>query len=279
MKFGYQMIKGQTVVNSVQVAVFLKAMSDYIIGTSLKQKAEELTEQKVEYAPGKSEWNKSRVQRMLTDTAYLGTEQYPAIVDKETFDKVQEIMKSRNTQKNLNRQEVFSSTIIPIKCGKCGCDTVRRYEPRTKVPKIMHTCTNPECKSQYRITDDELREKIKIGMTQATEKELRPSEETMQTIRRLDNEIERDLQCLDIDGETLKNKILECAALKYSLCTRKRESMDYSKINPFSQIFIKEIKRRVSAVYLDSNTEIWLKMTDGQIIGKDVDEHDSNSSS
>ena len=35
MKFGYQMIKGQTVVNSVQVAVFLKAMSDYIIGTSL----------------------------------------------------------------------------------------------------------------------------------------------------------------------------------------------------------------------------------------------------
>ena len=108
---------------------------------------------------------------------------YPAIVDKETFDKVQEIMKSRNTQKNLNRQEVFSSTIIPIKCGKCGCDTVRRYEPRTKVPKIMHTCTNPECKSQYRITDDELREKIKIGITQATEKELRPSEETMQTIR------------------------------------------------------------------------------------------------
>lgn len=271
MKFGYQMIKGQTVVNSVQSAIFLKAMSDYIIGTSLKQKAEELTEQKVEYAPGKSEWNKSRVQRMLTDTAYLGTEQYPAIVDKETFDKVQEIMKSRNTQKNLNRQEVFSSTIIPIKCGKCGCDTVRRYEPRTKIPKIMHTCTNPECKSQYRITDDELREKIKIGMTQATEKELLPSEETMQTIRRLDNEIERDLQCLDIDGETLKNKILECAALKYSLCTRKRESMDYSKMNPCSQIFIKEIKRRVSAVYLDSNTEIWLRMTDGQIIGKEVD--------
>lgn len=279
MKFGYQMIKGQTVVNSVQSAVFLKAMSDYIIGTSLKQKAEELTEQKVEYAPGKSEWNKSRVQRMLTDSTYLGTEQYPAIVDKETFDKVQEIMKSRNTQKNLNRQEVFSSTIIPIKCGKCGCDTVRRYEPRTKVPKIMHICTNPECKYQYRITDDELRDKIKIGMTEATEKELLPSEETMQTIRRLDNEIERDLQCLDIDGETLKNKILECAALKYSLCTRKRESMDYSKMSPCSQIFIKEIKRRVSAVYLDSNTKIWLKMTDGQIIGKDVDEHDSNSSS
>ena len=279
MKFGYQMIKGQTIVNTVQSAIILKAMSDYINGTSLKQKAIELTEQKVEYAPGKSEWNKNRVQRMLTDTAYLGTEQYPQIADKDTFDKVQEIMNSRNTQKNLNRQEVFSSVIVPIKCGKCGCETVRRYEPRTKIPKIMHTCTNPECKAQYRVTDDELREKIKCSMIATTEKELLPSEETMQIVRRLDNEIERDLQCLDIDGEALKNKIMECAALKYSLCTRKRESMDYSKMNPCSPIFIKEIKRRVSAIYLDSNTQIWLRMTDGQIIGKDVNEYDSSFSS
>lgn len=279
MKFGYQMIKGQTIVNNVQSAIILKAMSDYINGTSLKQKAIELTEQKVEYAPGKSEWNKNRVQRMLTDTAYLGTEQYPQIADKDTLDKVQEIMNSRNTQKNLNRQEVFSSVIVPIKCGKCGCETVRRYEPRTKIPKIMHTCTNPECKAQYRMTDDELREKIKCSMIATNEKELLPSEETMQTVRRLDNEIERDLQCLDIDGEALKNKIMECAALKYSLCTRKRESMDYSKMNPCSPIFIKEIKRRVSAIYLDSNTQIWLRMTDGQIIGKDVNEYDSSCSS
>lgn len=279
MKFGYQMIKGQTIVNTVQSAIILKAMSDYINGTSLKQKAIELTEQKVEYAPGKSEWNKNRVQRMLTDTAYLGTEQYPQIADKDTLDKVQEIMNSRNTQKNLNRQEVFSSVIVPIKCGKCGCETVRRYEPRTKIPKIMHTCTNPECKAQYRMTDDELREKIKCSMIATTEKELLPSEETMQIVRRLDNEIERDLQCLDIDGEALKNKIMECAALKYSLCTRKRESMDYSKMNPCSPIFIKEIKRRVSAIYLDSNTQIWLRMTDGQIIGKDVNEYDSSFSS
>lgn len=271
MKFGYQMIKGKYVIISSQLSVILKTYADYIMGTSLKTKADELTALKVEYALGKSTWNKNRVQRMLTDTNYLGNDTYPQIIDKETFDKVQKIMQSRNTQKNCNRQEVFSSSIVPIKCGICGSFTTRRHIPNSVEPKVVHTCCNPDCKHIYHTTDESLRNMVKAKMMQAIEIEMQPLEEIILDIHRLNNEIERDLKSTNIDPENLKNKIFQSAALEYCLCTEKKKSIDYSQVDPCSQIFIREIKSKVSAVYLKSDGDICLQMTDGQTIGKEND--------
>ncbi len=130
MKFGYIMQNGKIIVCKEQAAIYRQAVAGYISGVSLKNKADELTEKKVEYAAGKYMWNKNRVRRMLTDSIYLGTDTYPPLIDKETFDKVQEIMQSRNTQKGCAREKIFSSAVIPILCGKCGLPTKRRFDAR-----------------------------------------------------------------------------------------------------------------------------------------------------
>ena len=271
MKFGYMMKNGETVICEVQIAVYRQAASDYIAGVSLKSKADELTEQKVEYAPGKYNWNKNRVQRMLTDPTYLGTETHPPIIDRETFDKVQEIMQSRNTQKGHQREKVFSSSVVPIICGKCGASTNRRYDARW-VNNTVHICSNPECKATYAIGDEALWELVRIKIVAADETEVEPSEEIMTAVRRLTNEIDHDLQGLDVDAETLKNKIFECAALQYAaLHIKRRESVDFTEMKPHSPVLIREIKKRVSAVMLDGTEEIRLQMTDGQVIGKEND--------
>jgi len=94
----------------------------------------------------------------------------------------------------------------------------------------------------------------------------------MTAVRRLTNEIDHDLQGLDVDAETLKNKIFECAALQYAaLHIKRRESVDFTEMKPHSPILIREIKKRVSAVMLDGTEEIRLQMTDGQVIGKEND--------
>ena len=277
MKFGYMMKNGETVICEVQIAVYRQAASDYIAGVSLKSKADELTEQKVEYAPGKYNWNKNRVQRMLTDPTYLGTETHPPIIDRETFDKVQEIMQSRNTQKGHQREKVFSSSVVPIICGKCGATTNRRYDARW-VNNTVHICSNPECRATYAIGDEALWELVRIKIVAADETEVDPSEDIMKAICRLTNEIDRDLQGLDIDAETLKNKIFECAALQYAaLHIKRRESVDFTEMKPHSPVLIREIKKRVSAVMLDGTEEIRLQMTDGQVIGKESD-HDTDCS-
>lgn len=269
MKFGYMMKNGETVICEVQIAVYRQAASDYIAGVSLKSKADELTEQKVEYAPGKYNWNKNRVQRMLTDPTYLGTETHPPIIDRETFDKVQEIMQSRNTQKGHQREKVFSSSVVPIICGKCGASTNRRYDARW-VNSTVHICSNPECRATYAIGDEALWELVRIKIVAADETKVEPSEEIMTAVRRLTNEIDHDLQGPDVDAETLKNKIFECAALQYAaLHIKRRESVDFTEMKPHSPVLIREIKKRVSAVMLDGTEEIRLQMTDGQVIGKE----------
>lgn len=275
MKFGYMMKNGENVICEVQIAVYRQAASDYLAGVSLKTKADELTERKVEYAPGKYNWNKNRVQRMLTDPTYLGTETHPPIIDRETFDKVQAIMKSRNTQKGHQREKVFSPSVVPIICGKCGASTNRRYDGR-RANNTLHICTNPECKSTYAIEDEALWELVRITIIGVEATEVEPSEEIMMAVHRLTNEIDHDLQGLDVDADTLKNKIFECVALQYAaLHIKRRESVDFTEMKPHSPVLIREIKKRVSAVMLDGTEEIRLQLTDGRVIGKEID-YDSN---
>lgn len=269
MKFGYKMINGKYVVNACQVEIINQSMEDYIGGKSLKQKAEELTELGIEYAIGKHQWNKNRVQRMLTDACYLGDDNYPQVVSEELFNVVKRVMQSRNTLKNFDREEAFSSTIVPIRCGKCGEKTRRRYVHKKESSQVIYYCQRPECRKSYIISNDSMRKMVRDRMSSASERVKLPSKEVNVEIQRLNNEIERDLCGQEIDVDTLKNKIFMCASLQYSTCILKRESKDYSHIDPCSPDFIREIKRRVSVIYLNADNEIWLKMTDGQIIGKE----------
>lgn len=65
--FGYTMENGRIEINQQQAEILCEIFTEYIQGTSLKAKAEKLSESKIEYAPNKYSWNKNRVQRILTD--------------------------------------------------------------------------------------------------------------------------------------------------------------------------------------------------------------------
>ena len=264
MKFGYKMIKGKYYINALHQSVILKSYEDYIAGTSLRCKADELTKLGIEYAPGKSIWNKNRVRRMLSDENYLGNDIYPQIINKESFDKVQEIIFSRNTQKNCNRQEIFTSSIIPIKCGICNCST-HRVVSHSQKWNIIHICDNPNCKQIYHIDDCQLRNMIKDGLSLTTQNESKPLQDFTLKIYKLNQEIDRDLHTIIIDPEELKNRIFQSAALEYCLCAEKKKSMDYSNIDPCSPVFIREIKKNIEAVYLHNDENIRLQMRGGNI--------------
>lgn len=270
--FGYTMENGRIEINRQQAEILCEIFTEYIQGTSLKAKAEKLSESKIEYAPNKYSWNKNRVQRILTDRRYLGTEQYPPIIDETIFQKAQQIMAQRNTQKGCSRQEVFSSSVIPILCGKCGQPVIRRYDARWK-NTTKHYCTNPDCKAVYCITDRELWYKTNEQLSFMPPETQKPSDELAADIRRLNNEIERDLQRLDADGDSLQKKIYECAAQQYQLNrTVPRESMDFRNADPCSPDFIRKIKQMAVAVHLIDDDTIRLKRISDQAAGKEETE-------
>ncbi len=80
---------------------------------------------RIEYQDGKTGWNKSRVRRLLSDKRYLGTEEYPAIIDPETFEAVQKRLKEANQQGAVDRKDAIYQ-IHNVHCDRCGAIMKRR---------------------------------------------------------------------------------------------------------------------------------------------------------
>ena len=70
--YGYEMRDGEIVICQTEAEIVRTIFRDYVDGKGLKDIAEKLTALKVEYLPGESNWNKSRIKRMIEDKRYLG---------------------------------------------------------------------------------------------------------------------------------------------------------------------------------------------------------------
>lgn len=85
--YGYDIIDGKAVVNPEKAEKLRTIFELYISGAALKEAGN-----KVGF-----EVQHSNIGRMLRKELYLGTDFYPAIIDKETFDKAEEERMRRAT--------------------------------------------------------------------------------------------------------------------------------------------------------------------------------------
>ena len=96
LPYGYRFIKGCIAIHEQEQAILTEIYDRYLSGKSLLNITEELNARNVEFMPGTIGWNKARLKRILEDERYLGNDNYPALVDKETYDTIQKIKKDLN---------------------------------------------------------------------------------------------------------------------------------------------------------------------------------------
>jgi len=153
--FGYKISKGKIEINPTQAAIIRMIFDDYIAGLGSSTIANKLKEMNVESLHGGT-WSCYRILAILKNEKLTGnamlqkkyvvdhltkslkqnngqlpkyyvTNTHPAIIDQETFDKVQERLSQRNPWSqdiNLNENRYpFSSK---IKCGVCGRNFKRK---------------------------------------------------------------------------------------------------------------------------------------------------------
>ena len=70
--FGYCVRNGVIAIQAEESEIVQRIFSEYICGQSLKQIAETLTAERIEYLPQKWTWNKNRIVRMINDVRYMG---------------------------------------------------------------------------------------------------------------------------------------------------------------------------------------------------------------
>lgn len=117
--YGYEVVKGKTVVKREESDIVKKVFSLYVEGQTLKSIATYLTDQKIVYFQGEVKWNKNTINRMLENEKYMGNEIYPQIISKKIFREVRAIKDKKSCKQEKHSPEVELLRIICI-CSECG---------------------------------------------------------------------------------------------------------------------------------------------------------------
>lgn len=234
-----------------------------------------LTMTGVEYTVGASAWNKGRLKRLLEDKRYLGTENYPPIIDKEIYEAVQNLKNERNNQKETDRKKGVFRLSVPIKCPECGSTMHRRHDSRCKCQQRW-SCKNKDCNTIIDIADNdllkelcELLEEVKPeSIDRLDKKSFLPSDE----VNRLNNEINRMFDSTEINREALRTKMFNYASEKYNcldndLYTAKKLQLEFEQ--PITDDWMQKFNRTVSEIRIYKNKAIVIVLLNGQLIGKE----------
>lgn len=228
--YGYGCVNGQLAVIPEEAVVVKKVFSDYISGKIMKQIADELTAQSVEFYCGRTVWNKNMIFRILENRKYIGEDFYPSIIDLATYEKANGVKQSKGSTQTEDTTEL-AWLKEHVFCGQCGRKMTRIAKWKTREKWI---CPNG-CKCQ-KYTDDkaiyygieEIIEMISEDPTLLHRKEEFVPYQRTQEIMRYGNEIGRLMNAGNIEFNAVKNVIMQSAALKFSAC--KEDKSVYTEV-------------------------------------------------
>ena len=161
---GYDYVKGtgEFIVNPEEAKIVREIYDLYLQGNSMHQIANHLI--KIN-APNKrgGKWQTATIYSILTNTLYIGkisykgkgnkeaqfivdTDKYERIIDEDTFNRVQELLKGRrkNTLRHYPKENTYFLSFLS--CNKCGkkLGTRQHRDPRTKAKtlNVNYYCPN-----------------------------------------------------------------------------------------------------------------------------------------
>lgn len=285
--YGYQCIEGIIKLHPQEMTVVKEIFKAYTEGKSLFELSKWLNKRQIEYMLGVTEWNKARIMRILEDKRYLGDDRYPALIEQGAYDIVQEISYNRCDQKNTDRQADIFKLNIPVKCPSCNSILKRIVDNRWSTPPKWR-CQNPKCKQSIAITDEALLSAIAELLNTAianpeminipTEKETEPSAER----RRLNNEITRVFDSIQIDKDAVRRMMIQHTSLKYaeldSAVNKARRLKDiFTESQPLTSFSIEFLHRTTDEIMLYTDGTIGLILENGQEIRKGATYADTRS--
>ena len=134
--FGYQMREGQIMVNPQEAELVLEIFEQYRQGKTTPELAASAMLQGIPYREGFAGWNKNMVCRILDDSRYTGSEEYPPIVEQELYQAVR-IRRAAGRKKEAVLPKEVREKIVCPRCGRTLCRTACRQE------KVNWGC--PDC--------------------------------------------------------------------------------------------------------------------------------------
>lgn len=220
ISYGYGIKNGKIVVIPCEAEIVKQIFCEYESGKILQEIATDLSERGIEFFDGKCNWNKNTVVRIIQNRKYIGENDYPVIIDRELFEKVNR-QKSNKWHKKEKQPEIIEYLKGVVYCGNCGKLLHRRASWGSHEKWY---CTY-DCQYEIYIDDSFIYNDIRNLLSFANENphalenfDIKPTYTKTQEIVRYTNEIGRYMNERAPSFNAGKKLIMECASVKFSAC-------------------------------------------------------------
>ncbi len=269
--FGYKFENGKPVPHSDESEIVKEIFIQYCAGDSLKSIAENLTQRQIEYIPGKTDWHKARIKRMLENVKYAGEGGYPAIVTKAQFVAANLKKEVANKTKPISDPDIKLFKEYTV-CADCGNALQRRVDSRFNEP-VSWKCSN--CGWSVKMGYDTLKAAVIGLMNDLIENpslvEIEQPTQPISTLegKRLRNEFNRAMDSHAPEEELLE-MALQIMAEKYTALAdgpaiTARLAADFSKAQPHSTFQKELFLRTVRHIRLGRDGKIALELQNNKI--------------
>lgn len=278
-------MNGTVAIHQEETKIVKRIFSEYLSGKSLLKIADRLNDERIEYMPGVYGWNKSRIRRLIEDERYLGTNDYPPIIDEDMHKTLIQIKSEKNTQKHINRKSDIFNLDAPVICPNCNGKMYRRHDSCREINEFWY-CKN--CRMNVNIADRDFLGKITDLLNNVIKNPNiikisdSPTEiKTSTDVIRLENEINRELENIQFDKNILIKKMFECVSVKYgNIDSQKYISeklkADFANASPLINFSMELFSRTVKAIKLSTGGAVSIILMNDQQIGKEQS-NDTNS--
>lgn len=211
--YGYCIRDGKIAVNAKESEVVKRIYSLYLAGKSYLAIARLLQSEGLIYGEG-YDWNKNNVGRILHNENYMGNDKFPCIVEKTVFAKVTARIRSNSSRKTFMNTDELVSLKGLMHCNNCGGRMNNQYGKWLCV----------KCESRVKLKNETVAESIVQlinGLIDCPDRVNIPPFEPYapnMDIKRLENDIYREIEKLDCNEEYIKSLIKSLVDLKYSVC-------------------------------------------------------------
>ena len=273
--FGYQYRNGVLAVHPQESQTVRAVFAAYLSGEPLSKIAAHLTAKLVEYLPGRWQWDKARVKRILDNSKYIGDSDYPPIIKERDFQMAHQKKENASTNRQPADEDIKLFKGM-THCHHCGGLMVRRMDSRFE-NSVSWKC--PACDYFLSLPDEEFKRRVFLLQQRLVKKPLLAGKNeddipvTSMEARRLTNEIFRKLDSGDFSEDELVNLALQCAAKNYEAITSARHITDrltatLLHAGPLSAFDRTLFEKTVSEIHLTRKGEILLKLQNGVFIGE-----------
>lgn len=275
--YGYKVVNDKHTIIYKEAETVKNIFASYISGVTLKNIADELTSAGIEYYKDKNTWNKNMVSRIIENKHYIGDEEYPAIIDENTFLAALSTRNNKGGKREKDSKEV-GFIKQSIYCSSCG----KRYRRIGKYTNREKWICDSKCKCKVFMDDNHLYSGIiSIFNTVISNPELLKFESNKNElynpsleVRRQENEIRYMMDQSGLQFQPIKKLILTCASDKFDCCEEDFSNVTEALIEYFSVL---DKAETLNYELLSDTVQKIIINTDGSITIRFINNKEINS--